>query len=186
MRLYIVACTVLASVCVACSSSEPSAKASPHAKAASNTASPTSEDVGTPVDGTWRSEKLSEETVVAAAVTVGGASAKQAHAFFSQNIGGGAKRFVVITLRFQDEQFTQWEAADGATPIVGNQETYEVKGDVLELRGSGEEANCVGRFGYKVRGPHLILRFAGTKGNCPPPPHFGAALYSIGPYTRSD
>ncbi len=153
MRGSIVACAVLASVCVACSSGEPSPKASPPEKAASSIASPASEAVGTPVDGSWRSEKLSEETIVAAAVTVGGASDKQAHAFFSQNLGGGAERFVVITLQFQDGQFTQWEAADGATPIVGNQETYEVRGDVLELRGSGEEADCVARFDYKVQGP---------------------------------
>src|SRR5437870_3847245 len=60
------------------------------------------------LEGTWHTERLSERDIVSAFVAAGGTPEK-GRAFFSQ-LGDGARQYAVITLRFQDGSFIQFES----------------------------------------------------------------------------
>jgi hypothetical protein len=184
MERLVIVLAVLTGLLAACGG-EPTTAVPTGTRPPTTTATiPPSVAATSPVDGEWRSGKMTEDVFTRAAVKIGGASITQAHDLWVNNLA--ADRFIVVTMQFKDGQFTEFESVDGGSPSVGNEETYEVNDDILDLRGSGEESGCVARFHYKVEDDTLTLQFAGTVGTCPPPPHFGAALYASGPYTRVD
>src|SRR5262245_31877969 len=81
---------------------------------------------GASLEGTWQTGRLTEEDVVTAFVAAGG-SVDEGHAFFAQ-LGGGAEDFAVVTLRFEDGTFLEFESADGGPPVKGYQSAYRVSG----------------------------------------------------------
>jgi TRAP-type transport system periplasmic protein len=80
-----------------------------------------------PLAGTWQTERLTESQIVQAFVAAGG-SEKEGHTFFSQ-LGNGSTEFVVITLQFQNGQFTEFESGDGRSPVGGSSGRYEIGPD---------------------------------------------------------
>src|SRR5207244_3373051 len=73
--------------------------------------SPPQGDTADPVRGTWQTDHLSETQIVQAFVAAGG-SEKEGHSFFSDLAGAGGS-YAIVTLKFQDGQFTEFESADG-------------------------------------------------------------------------
>jgi hypothetical protein len=76
------------------------------------------------LEGTWQTGRLSERDVVSSFVAAGG-TAKEGHAFFSQ-LGGGATRYAVVTLRFERGSFVMFESGDGGPPATGYEATYRI------------------------------------------------------------
>jgi hypothetical protein len=107
---------------------------------------------GSLLEGTWRTERLTEREVVTAFVAAGGTSEK-GRAFFSQ-LGGGAKRYAVITLRFQDGSFVQFESADGGPPVKGYQAPYRVSQPGMVTIA---DPQCTGTYAIQVAGRQLSL-----------------------------
>ena len=107
---------------------------------------------GSHLEGTWRSPKLSERDIVTAFVAAGG-TAKEGRAFFSQ-LGGGAKDYAVITLRFEGGSFVQFESGDGGPPVTGYEASYTVSNDgVLTIA----SPRCTGTYSFRVEGRRLRL-----------------------------
>ena len=123
------------------------------------TGSPTPAHPGSLLEGTWQTGKLSEQDVVTAFVAAGG-TAEEGHAFFVQ-LGAGATRYVVITLRFEDGSFVEFESADGGPPVKGYQATYLIsdQGTLTIV-----EAGCTGTYSFQVTAEQLSLR---TIRQCP-------------------
>jgi hypothetical protein len=105
-----------------------------------------------PIEGTWQSGKLSESDIVGRFVAAGG-TLKEGRAFFAQ-LGGGAKRYAVITLRFEGGSFIEFESGDGDTPVAGFEAHYSVSRDgVLTI----SSPRCTGRYSFGVDGGRLRL-----------------------------
>jgi hypothetical protein len=97
------------------------------------------------IQGTWRSGRLSEQDVVRAFVAAAG-SAKIGRAFFAQ-LGDGATRYAVITLRFEDGSFVEFESGDGGPPVAGYEATYKVsKAGILTI----SSRTCTGTYSFSV------------------------------------
>jgi hypothetical protein len=107
---------------------------------------------GSVLQGTWHTERLSEREVVTAFVADGG-TAEEGRAFFSQ-LGGGATRYAVITLRFQNGSFVQFESADGGPPVTGYQAAYRVSQPGMVTI---SEPGCTGSYFFHVTGRQLSL-----------------------------
>ena len=107
---------------------------------------------GDPLTGTWESVPLGRIEVVRAFVAAGGTEA-EGRAFFDQ-LGGGATRDAVVTLRFQDGAFVEFESGDGNAPIMGFEATYQVSGDQLTI----ESPRCTGTYAFSTDGGALRLR----------------------------
>jgi hypothetical protein len=106
---------------------------------------------GSPLEGTWQSGKLSEPDIVRRFVAAGG-TAREGRAFFSQ-LGGGAERYAVITLRFEDGSFVEFESGDGGPPVTGYEATYAVsRGDVLTI----SSPRCTGTYSFSVRAGRFL------------------------------
>lgn len=103
------------------------------------------------LEGTWQTGRLTERQVVQAFVAAGGA-AQEGHAFFAQ-LGGGAKRYAVITLRFDNGTFVEFENADGNAPVIGYEATYTVKQGILTIA----SPRCTGTYSFRVEGQRLRL-----------------------------
>jgi hypothetical protein len=104
------------------------------------------------LEGTWRSAKLSERDIVRRFVAAGG-TAKEGRAFFAQ-LGGGATRYAVITLRFEGGAFVEFESGDGGPPVTGYEATYAVsKEGILTIA----EPSCTGTYSFRVEGRRLRL-----------------------------
>jgi hypothetical protein len=107
---------------------------------------------GSLLEGTWQSGKLSEQDIVGRFVAAGG-TAEEGRAFFSQ-LGGGAKQYAVITLRFEDESFVEFESGDGGPPVTGFEAGYTVsKEGILTIA----SPRCTGTYSFRVEGPRLQL-----------------------------
>jgi hypothetical protein len=104
------------------------------------------------LEGTWRSGHLSEADVVARFVAAGG-TPREGMAFFAQ-LGRGATRYAVITLRFRNGSFVQFESGDGGAPVVGYEASYTVsRTGVLTISSPG----CTGTYGFSVASRRLRL-----------------------------
>jgi hypothetical protein len=104
------------------------------------------------LEGTWRSGKLSERDIVGRFVAAGG-TAKEGRAFFAQ-LGGGAKRYAVITLRFEGGSFVEFESGDGGPPVTGYHATYSVsRGGVLTIA----SPRCTGTYSFSAGSRQLRL-----------------------------
>ena len=104
------------------------------------------------LEGTWHTGRLSERDVVSAFMAAGG-TREDGQAFFSQ-LGGGATRYAVITLRFQDGSFVQFESGDGGSPITGFEATYRVSEiGTLTIAAPG----CTGTYSFQVEDRRLRL-----------------------------
>jgi hypothetical protein len=138
------------------------------------------------LQGRWRTGRISKEVLVASALKVG-ATRAQAIDFF-HHLGEGTVRYARITLTFRNGNFREYQAGDGGRAVIGNEEPYQVRRNVLRLLGSGDEAGCVASFRYVIRAKILRLRFISVRGaSCPPAsagPHWGVALYTAAPFTR--
>jgi hypothetical protein len=104
------------------------------------------------IEGTWRSSKLSERDTVHAFVAAGG-TAREGRAFFAR-LGGGARRYAVITLRFEGGSFVQFESGDGGPPVTGYEATYTVSKDGILRIGS---SRCTGTYSPRVEERQLRL-----------------------------
>jgi hypothetical protein len=129
------------------------------------------------LEGTWQTGRLSEQDVVTAFVAAGGTS-KEGHAFFAQ-LGGGAKRYAVITLRFQGGTFLQFESADGGPPVEGYRAPYRVpRPGVVTIVNS----TCTGTYGFRVEGRRLSLHVVRQcRGHDGP---YNTTLFATFPLTR--
>jgi hypothetical protein len=104
------------------------------------------------IEGTWRSSRLSERDIVHGFVAAGG-TAREGRAFFGR-LGGGARRYAVITLRFERGSFVQFESGDGGPPVAGYEATYTVSKDgILRIASSG----CTGTYSFSVEDRQLRL-----------------------------
>jgi hypothetical protein len=113
---------------------------------------PTPTHPGSLLEGTWHTGRLSEHDVVTAFVAAGGTT-EQGHTFFAQ-LGGGANRDAVITLRFQDGSFVEFESADGGPPVKGYQAPYRVSNPGVVTISS---PRCTGTYSFHVAGQQLSL-----------------------------
>lgn len=104
------------------------------------------------IEGTWRSSELSERDTVQGFEAAGGA-AEEGRAFFGR-LGGGAKRYAVITLRFERGSFVQFESGDGGPPVAGYEATYTVSKDGILTISS---PRCTGTYSFSVENRQLRL-----------------------------
>jgi len=107
------------------------------------------------LEGTWRTNRLDQTEIVRAFVAAGGTPA-EGRAFFAQ-LGGGATRFTVITLRFQNGTFIEFESGDGGPTLPEYQATYRISSGVLTLSAPSRRHGCTGTYGFEVDGPRLRL-----------------------------
>jgi hypothetical protein len=104
------------------------------------------------LEGTWRSGRLSERDVVREFVAAGG-TAKVGRAFFGQ-LGDGATRYAVITLRFEGGSFVEFESGDGGPPVAGYEATYTVsRSGILTIA----SRTCNGTYAFSVEERQLRL-----------------------------
>ncbi len=104
------------------------------------------------IQGTWQSSKLSERDIVRRFVAAGGTS-REGRAFFSQ-LGGGAKHYAVITLRFESGSFVEFESGDGGPPAAGFEARYTVsKEGILTI----SSPRCTGTYTFNARSRQLRL-----------------------------
>jgi hypothetical protein len=161
------------------------------AKAAA-TASPTTARAASPIEGTWRSGKLTEPEFVRWYKAAGGTKelwdgrkfgsvAAAGKAFFAQ-LGNGALRYAVITLRFQSGQFAELESGDGGPPVVGDTESYRVAGAHKLIMVDLQGPPCTGTYTFQVTGSrlrlHAVKQCAGFLGTFP------TTLFASFPYTK--
>jgi hypothetical protein len=107
---------------------------------------------------------------------------------FFHHLGEGTQRYARITLIFRNGDFREYQAGDAGRAVIGNEEPYQVRGNVLRLTGSGDEPGCVASFRYVIRARVLQLHIISVRGaTCPPAsagPHWGVALYTAAPFTK--
>ena len=105
----------------------------------------------TPLEGTWQTARLSERGLVRSFVAAGG-SATEGRAFFAQ-LGGGATSYAVITLRFDNGAFLEFESGDGNAPISGYEAQYRVSDGTLTIA----SPRCTGTYSFDAAGRRLRL-----------------------------
>ena len=129
--------------------------------------------------GSWHTDKLLKGPFEKAFVAAGG-SETEAHDFFAQ-LGGGAKDYAVIGMRFVNGIFTEFESGDGKTEVPGAHATYAVSADgAITLTDSGDGSK--GHFATTLSGDELQLRALDI---CPADCHpYGQTLFASFPYHR--
>ena len=145
-----------------------------------------------PLEGTWRSGKVTEHEWVRWYKAAGGTDvlwngrrygsvAAAGKAFFGQ-VGNGARRYAVITLRFQSGQFAELESGDGGPAVVGDTESYRVVGARTLIMVDLQGPPCTGTYNFHVRGGrlrlHAVKQCAGFLGAFP------TTLFASFPYTK--
>src|SRR6266536_4065460 len=70
---------------------------------------------------------------------------------FFHHLGEGTQRYARITLIFRNGDFREYQAGDAGRAVIGNEEPYQVRGNVLRLTGSADEPGCVASFRYVIR-----------------------------------
>jgi hypothetical protein len=104
------------------------------------------------LEGTWKTARLSERDIVSRFVAAGG-TAEEGRAFFAQ-LGGGAKHYAIITLRFRGGSFVEFESGDGGPPVTGYEATYTVsKAGILTI----SSPRCTGTYSFSAEDRHLLL-----------------------------
>ena len=146
-----------------------------------------------PLEGTWRSGKVTEPEWVRWYKAAGGTDVlwnghrygsvtAAGKAFFGQ-LGYGARRYAVITIRFQSGYFAEFESGDGRPAVQGDDQTYTIsRGRTLTMTFNGS-APCTGVYTFRVTGRRLRLHVVKQ---CVGPlvGPFPTTLYASFPYTK--
>jgi len=152
---------------------------------------PQSARSASPIEGTWRSAKLTEPEFVRWYEAAGGKAedgsgnpyptiTAAGKAFFAQ-LGNGARRYAVITIRFQSGQFAEFESGNGRPAVNGDTETYTISGNRLNMMGTGPFA-CTATYIFRITGRMLRLH---VLKHCPSfESAFGTTLYASFPFTK--
>ena len=173
-QLTVSAMVLLAALLAACSGSGSTTAQGSPASATPASATPVAAVTASPVprassslEGTWRSGKVTEPEWVRWYKAAGGTDvlwngrrygsvAAAGKAFFGQ-LGNGARRYAVITLRFQSGQFAELESGDGGPAVVGDTESYRVVGARTLIMVDLQGPPCTGTYNFHVRGGRLRL-----------------------------
>jgi hypothetical protein len=140
---------------------------------------PTPIQPGASLEGTWQTGRLREEDVVTAFVDAGG-SIDEGHALFAQ-LGGGARAYAVITLRFEDGTFVEFESADGGPSAKGYQSPYRISGpQTLSI----VDPRCNGTYSFQLVGEQLSLHAVQQCSRHDGP--YNTALFASFPLTKQD
>jgi hypothetical protein len=130
------------------------------------TASP-APPAASPLEGTWRSGKVTEPEWVRWYKAAGGTDelwnghrygsvTAAGKAWFGQ-LGYGARRYAVITIRFQSGYFAEFESGDGRPAVQGDDQTYTISsGRTLTMIFNGSRP-CVSVYTFRVTGRRLRL-----------------------------
>jgi len=146
-----------------------------------------------PLEGTWRSGKVTEHEWVRWYKAAGGTDVlwnghrygsvtAAGKAFFGQ-LGNGARRYAVITIRFKSGYFAEFESGDGRPAVQGDDQTYTISsGRTLTMTFNGS-APCTGVYTFRVTGRRLRLHVVKQ---CVGPlvGPFPTTLYASFPYTK--
>ena len=137
-----------------------------------------------PIEGTWRSARIYEPEFIRWYRAAGGKAedgngnpfpsvTAAAMAFFAQ-LGNGARRYAVISIRFESGYFAEFESGDGGQAVEGDRQTYKVSGHRLTLT----EPGCTSKYSFAIRGRQLRLHLI----NQCPMGWFGTTLYASYPF----
>jgi hypothetical protein len=147
-----------------------------------------------PLEGTWRSGKVTEHEWVRWYKAAGGTDVlwnghrygsvtAAGKAFFGQ-LGNGARRYAVITIRFKSGYFAEFESGDGGPAVLGDRESYTISGGrKLTLTSLQPPPPCTGVYTFRVTGRRLRLHVVKQ---CVGPlvRPFPTTLYASFPYTK--
>ena len=156
------------------------------------TASP-ARRLASPLEGTWRSGKVTEPEWVRWYKAAGGTDvlwngrrygsvAAAGKAFFAQ-MGTGARRFAVITIRFQSGYMAEFDSGDGGPAVLGDRQSYAISGGRTLTLTSRIPPPCIGSYTFRVTGRRLRLHVVKQ---CMGPlvGPFPTTLYASFPYTK--
>ena len=194
-QVAVSAAMLMAALLAACSgagSTTAQGGPTPAKPAATVTASP-APPAASPLEGTWRSGKVTEPEWVRWYKAAGGTDVlwnghrygsvtAAGKAFFGQ-LGYGARRYAVITIRFQSGYFAEFESGDGRPAVQGDDQTYTISsGRTLTMTFNGS-APCTGVYTFRVTGRRLRLHVVKQ---CVGPlvGPFPTTLYASFPYTK--
>lgn len=186
---------LIAALLAACSGTSPASTAGgpASAKPAKAAATASSARAAAAIEGTWRSAKLTEPEIVRWYKAAGGtgelwngrhysSAVAAGKAFFSQ-LGTGARRYAVITIRFDSGYFAEFESGDGRPEVQGDDQTYTISsGRTLTMTFNGSPP-CTGTYTFRVTGRrlrlHVVKQCAGPMAG-----PFPTTLYASFPYTK--
>ena len=194
-QVAVSAAMLMAALLAACSgagSTTAQGGPTPAKPVAAVTASP-ARRLASPLEGTWRSGKVTEPEWVRWYKAAGGTDVlwnghrygsvtAAGKAFFGQ-LGYGARRYAVITIRFQSGYFAEFESGDGRPAVQGDDQTYTISsGRTLTMTFNGS-APCTGVYTFRVTGRRLRLHVVKQ---CVGPlvGPFPTTLYASFPYTK--
>ena len=194
-QVAVSAAMLMAALLAACSgagSTTAQGGPTPAKPVAAVTASP-APPAASPLEGTWRSGKVTEPEWVRWYKAAGGTDVlwnghrygsvtAAGKAFFGQ-LGYGARRYAVITIRFQSGYFAEFESGDGRPAVQGDDQTYTISsGRTLTMTFNGS-APCTGVYTFRVTGRRLRLHVVKQ---CVGPlvGPFPTTLYASFPFTK--
>ena len=146
-----------------------------------------------PLEGTWRSGKITEPEWVRWYKAAGGTDvlwnghrygsvAAAGRAWFGQ-LGYGARRYAVITIRFQSGYLAEFESGDGRPAVQGDDQTYTISGGRTLTMTFGGSTPCTGSYTFRVTGRllrlHVLKQCAGPMAG-----PFPTTVYASFPYTK--
>jgi len=120
-----------------------------------------------PLEGTWRSGRLTEPEFIRWYKAAGGTTLRPDGSTASSITSAGkayfgARHYTVITLRFQSGQVAQFGSGDGRPASLGYLATYQITGDVVRF--SDSASACVDTYRFRVHGGHLRLHLVRASG----------------------
>jgi hypothetical protein len=134
------------------------------------------------LQGKWITQHLTSKQITDAFVAAGG-NASEGRNFFAQ-IGGGARKYVVISVNLQNGLFTEYESADGGPEKEGYLAGYqEGAGSLLTVTSHDPSDPCVDQYSYTITGPTLRLR--DLKPCAAHDGVYNATLFGSFPYARA-
>jgi hypothetical protein len=156
------------------------------------TASP-APPAASPLEGTWRSGKVTEPEWVRWYKAAGGTDVlwnghrygsvtAAGKAFFGQ-LGNGARRYAVITIKFQSGYFAEFESGDGGPAVQGDDQTYTISSRRTLTMVFNGSAPCVGVYTFRVTGRRLRLHVV-KQCTGPLVGPFPTTIYASFPYTK--
>ena len=194
-QVAVSAAMLMAALLAACSgagSTTAQGGPTPAKPVAAVTASP-APPAASPLEGTWRSGKVTEPEWVRWYKAAGGTDVlwnghrygsvtAAGKAFFGQ-LGYGARRYAVITIRFQSGYFAEFESGDGRPAVQGDDQTYTISsGRTLTMTFNGS-APCTGVYTFRVTGRRLRLHVV-KQCTGPLVGPFPTTIYASFPYTK--
>ena len=167
----------------ACSAGGATSASTPGASQVSPTAAmeATSTAEPDPLEGTWVTGPLARRDFVDAYVAAGGTE-KEGEAFFAQ-LGTGATKTAIITIKLAGGSFTEFETGDDGLAVNGDDATYEPP-SYGSVRLTAAEGSCVSRYAFHLHGDRLRFELqkpcAADRGT-----PYGTTLYTSFPFTRT-